>query len=91
MKVIKYTLDIDGTIPKNIIDGGYFPVPSELESPQDYYLVGIAESYSREPEFLTEQELIDYLNQSEVSWIDADGNDRDLDAEVSELFSRIEI
>lgn len=41
MKVIIYTLNADGTIPNQILNGGYFPKANQNESPQDFDLVGI--------------------------------------------------
>ena len=62
MKIVKYLLNIDGTIPEYIIDGGYFPVESGLDWPHDYYLIGISEQWSKDVSFASVEDLISYLD-----------------------------
>jgi hypothetical protein len=42
MKMIKYTLNADGTIPDYVLDGGYLAVANASSSPQDLDLIGVA-------------------------------------------------
>jgi len=42
MKMIKYTLNSDGTIPDYVTDGGYLAKSNGSASPQDYDLIGVA-------------------------------------------------
>lgn len=42
MKLIKYTLTPEGTIPEYVVDGGYLAVANSGASPQDWDLVGVA-------------------------------------------------
>ena len=39
-KIIKYTLEANGTIPGYISDGGYYPNANSNSSPQDWDLIG---------------------------------------------------
>jgi len=46
MKIVKYTLTPEGTTPEwidgGIISGGQFPRANDLESPQDWTMIGVA-------------------------------------------------
>lgn len=46
MKIVKYTLTPEGTTPDwidgSIISGGQFPRANDLESPQDWTMIGVA-------------------------------------------------
>jgi len=46
MKIVKYTLTPEGTTPEwidgSIISGGQFPRANDLESPQDWTMIGVA-------------------------------------------------
>jgi hypothetical protein len=42
MKVIRYTLLANGTIPSNVADGGYFIKQNGGQSPQDYDMIGLS-------------------------------------------------
>lgn len=61
MKLVRYTLNADGTIPTFINDGGYFPISNELAAPQDLTFIGMTSDESKNADFLTEQELFDYV------------------------------
>lgn len=60
MKVIIYTLTESGEIPSHIVDGGYFPKPNDNASPQDYDLVGLAETSTDEPVLASKAEVLAY-------------------------------
>ncbi len=40
-KIVKYTLNADGTVPSSIVEGGYAPKPNGGTSPQDYDFIGV--------------------------------------------------
>ena len=64
-KIILYNLEIDGTIPSYIDDGGYLAKPNENSSPQDFDLVGATIENSTQTglrEFETKQDLDDYVS-----------------------------
>lgn len=62
MKVIIYTLLEDGTIPSQIIDGGYFPKSNLDDSPRNYDLIGISESWTGKAEITDKTEFDNYIN-----------------------------
>jgi len=64
-KIILYNLEIDGTIPSYIEDGGYLAKPNQNSSPQDFDLVGATIENSTQTglrEFETKQDLEDYAS-----------------------------
>lgn len=61
MKIIKYVLNEDGTIPSFIVDGGYFPVSNKGNSPQDFNFVGMTFD-EIEADFANRDELISYVD-----------------------------
>jgi hypothetical protein len=60
MKIIKYTLKADGTIPDYVIDGGYLASSNSNPSPQDLDLIGVAMNEASEVGFATEADLLEY-------------------------------
>jgi hypothetical protein len=63
MKIIKYTLTPDGSVPEYVIDGGYFPVENNNPIPQNYTIVGVAIDAATEESFDDEATLLDYLQE----------------------------
>jgi hypothetical protein len=63
MKLIKYTLNANGTIPEYVIDGGYFAVPNGGNSPKDFTLVGVANDDSLQTGFANEAALLAYAQE----------------------------
>ena len=61
MKLIRYTLNEDGTIPDYVIDGGYFPKFNDGQSPQDYDLIGISETNPGLEEYTTKVSFENYV------------------------------
>ena len=47
MRLVKYTLNADGTTPSYITDGGYFPIPNGGNAPQDYDMFGLTDSSTK--------------------------------------------
>jgi hypothetical protein len=70
MKLIIYTLNVDGTIPDYIIDGGYLPYYNNGISPQDYDLVGVAADSAEQIGFLTELDLLAYVESKDFKFIE---------------------
>lgn len=88
MFVISYVLNPNGTIPDNVIDGGYFSVPNNNPWPQDITLCGVATNVEQHHKFETEQELCDYLISVSSNWKDIDGNPFDPVLNASWLWAR---
>lgn len=76
MKLAKYTLNLDGTIPDWVEDGGYFPTESGKESPQDLILVGIVAD-KVEAEEVTDLEAY-LLSIGADTWVDFEENPIDV-------------
>ena len=60
MKIIKYTLEADGTIPNYVTDGGYLAATNNNPTPQNWDLIGVATDEASEFEFSTESDLLQY-------------------------------
>lgn len=60
MKLVKYTLNSDGTIPSYVTDGGYLAVANANLSPQDLDLVGVANDDAPQEGFANEAALLSY-------------------------------
>lgn len=69
MKVIKYTLNADGTIPEYVTNGGYFPVANGGISPQDYDLIGMANDVAHQASFANEAALLTYIQENNFEFI----------------------
>jgi hypothetical protein len=63
MKLIKYTLNADGTIPDYVTDGGYLAAVNASASPQDLDLVGIATDAAPQTGFANEAALLAYCQE----------------------------
>ena len=70
MKIIIYTLDINGNVPEYVIDGGYFPTLNNNASPQDLDLIGLANDSATQDSFNNEQDLYDYVQSKNIIVID---------------------
>lgn len=62
MKIVKYILNADGSIPTWVIDGGYFGKPNGGVSPRDIDYIGIVIDSSPNPAF-TRVELRNYVKE----------------------------
>jgi len=65
MKMIKYTLNSDGTIPDYVTDGGYLAKSNGSASPQDYDLIGVATDAAPQTGYANEAALLQYAEDSE--------------------------
>jgi len=61
MKVIRYTLLANGTIPSNVIDGGYFIKQNGGQSPQDYDMIGLSLEWTGIEEYTTKSSFENYI------------------------------
>lgn len=61
MKLIKYTLTAQGTIPEYVTDGGYLAVANGGVSPQDLDLIGVANDDAPQAGFVNKAALISYI------------------------------
>lgn len=66
MKLIKYTLNTNGTVPDYVIDGGYFAVANGGVSPKDWDLVGVANDDSFQTGFANEAALLAYAQEKNL-------------------------
>ena len=70
MKLIKYTLTPQGTIPEYVTDGGYFAVANGGASPQDLDLVGVANDVAPQVGFANEAALLAYAQEKNFEFKD---------------------
>lgn len=70
MKMIKYTLNSDGTIPDYVVDGGYLAKSNGSASPQDYDLIGVATDAAPQTGYANEAALLQYAQDSEFVFTD---------------------
>ena len=90
MKIIKYTLNADGTIPNYIIDGGYLAVSNNNPTPQDWDLIGVATDEASEVGFATEADLLQYAQGLDLQFINSI-NDEPISLEIviGEIWAKI--
>ena len=73
-KIVKYTLNADGTIPSSIADGGYYGKPNGGTPPQDYDFIGAtvdgsgSGGYTGLGELASEADVKTYLDTYTSSW-----------------------
>ena len=66
MKLIIYTLDVDGNTPEYVIDGGYLAWDNGGTSPQDLDLVGVATNDALQDGFPDEASLFTYAQSKNL-------------------------
>jgi hypothetical protein len=69
MKMIKYTLNSDGTIPDYVVDGGYLAKSNGSASPQDHDLIGVATDAAPQTGYANEAALLQYVEDNEFVFI----------------------
>ena len=70
-KIIKYTLEANGTVPTYIDDGGYYPKANENASPRDWDLIGAGHdggSATGVGELTSEAAVKSYLDSYTGDW-----------------------
>jgi hypothetical protein len=70
MKLIKYTLNTDGTIPEYVTDGGYLAVANGGASPRDLDLIGVANDDASQTGFANEAALLAYAQSKNFEFKD---------------------
>jgi hypothetical protein len=70
MKLIKYTLNTNGTIPEYVTDGGYLAVANGGDSPRDLDLVGVANDDAPQTGFANEAALLAYAQEKNLTFTD---------------------
>jgi len=68
VKLIKYTLTAEGTIPEYVKDGGYLPVENSMAWPQNLDLVGIALDSASQAGFDTKAALTAYIQNNGIEF-----------------------
>lgn len=70
MKMIKYTLNADGTVPDYVLDGGYLAVANASSSPQDLDLIGVANDDAPQAGYANEAALLAYAEEKNLEFKD---------------------
>lgn len=87
MQIATYVLNLDGTVPDFVIDGGYFAASSVAASPQDWTLVGVVDD-SVQSAFATVDDLTEYLATiSGGEWTDMEGHPVDIAQEAARMWA----
>lgn len=88
MAISLYHLNSDGTIPSDVINGGYFCVANNNPSPQDWTMVGITTTPNNYTNFESLNDFTDYLISISSEWVDEDGNSFDAAASAEWLWNQ---
>ena len=75
MKLIKYTLTAEGTIPEYVTDGGYLPVENNKAWPQNLDLIGVAIDTAPQSGFANKEDLLAYAQSKNLTFTDATNNE----------------
>lgn len=87
MQIATYILNLDGTVPDFVIDGGYFAANRVAQSPQDWTLVGVVDD-SVQSAFATVDDLTEYLATiSGGEWVDMEGHPVDIAQEAARMWA----
>ena len=84
-KIVKYTLNADGTVPSSIADGGYYGKPNGGTPPQDYDHIGAtvdgsgSGGYTGLGELASEADVKTYLDTYTSSWKNRDVDEVETD------------
>lgn len=90
MKLIKYVLNEDGTIPEYIIDGGYYPAQNSNQPPQDLTLIGLVDDIVPGESFSSPEEIKNYLiSIGGEEWKDIENNSIDLEFSANQLWQKV--
>jgi hypothetical protein len=90
MKLIKYTLNSNGTIPEYVTDGGYLSVANGGASPRDLDLIGVANDDASQTGFANEAALSAYCQSKNFVFIDPITEEvTPLETVVSSIWSKL--
>jgi hypothetical protein len=70
MKLIKYTLTAEGTIPEYVTDGGYLAFDNNKAWPQNLDLIGVAIDAAPQTGFVNKAALLSYVNENNLVYKD---------------------
>ena len=88
-KIIRYNLELDGTIPPYIEDGGYFASSNSNQPPQDLDLIGVTDSTETGlAEFENKESLLEYLQDVGQEWKSDDGSAFDFVGAVDWIWAK---
>ena len=76
-KIIKFTLEADGTIPTYMNSGGFYPKANGGNSPQDWDMIGATKDGSSETglgELANQAAVKSYLDTYTSDWTQDDGS-----------------
>jgi hypothetical protein len=90
MKMIKYVLTPQGTIPEYVTDGGYLAWDNSGIWPQNLDLVGVANDSATEPSFANEAELLTYAQSKNFKFKEPMSDEiTPLETVISNLWSKL--
>jgi hypothetical protein len=90
MKMIKYVLTPEGTIPDYIVDGGYLAVANSGFWPQNLDLVGVANDSATETSFANQAALLAYAQEKNFEFKSTITNEiTPLETVISSLWSKL--
>lgn len=90
MKMIKYVLTPEGTIPDYIVDGGYLAVANSGSWPQNLDLVGVANDSATETSFANQAALLAYAQEKNFEFKSTITNEIiPLETVISSLWSKL--
>jgi hypothetical protein len=90
MKMIKYVLTPEGTIPDYIVDGGYLAVANSGTWPQNLDLVGVANDSATETSFANQAALLAYAQEKNLEFKSTITNEIiPLETVISSLWSKL--
>ena len=90
MKIIKYTLNANGTIPDYVTDGGYLASSNNNTTPQDWDLIGVATDQAAEIGFNTEADLLQYAQGLNLQFINSINDELiPLEIVVGDIWSKL--
>lgn len=73
-KIVSYNLNLDGTVPDYIVDGGHLGWPNSKPFPQSLDLVGVATDQAPQSGFASEADLLSYAQAKSLSYLDTAAN-----------------
>lgn len=73
-KIVSYNLNLDGTVPDYIVDGGHLGWPNSKPFPQSLDLVGVATDQAPQSGFVSEADLLSYAQEKGLSYLDTAAN-----------------
>ncbi len=89
MKLIRYTLLPNGTIPDYVIDGGHFAKLNSNGPPQDNDLIGFSESNTGLEEYTVKSDFENYVKSFNPDYIESINEKEYLQDKIDSMWDRI--